>query len=57
MQGQPMLTEPLAAFLAQFVFKGVQPNPSELVVGTGLSAILSNLFFSLCEAGDAVRNG
>ena len=51
-----MLTEPLAAFLAQFVFKGVQPNPSELVVGTGLSAILSNLFFSLCEPGDAVRS-
>jgi aspartate/methionine/tyrosine aminotransferase len=57
MQGQPMLTEPLAAFLAQFVYQGVKPNPSELVVGTGLSAILSNLFFSLCEAGDAVRNG
>jgi histidinol-phosphate/aromatic aminotransferase/cobyric acid decarboxylase-like protein len=54
MQGQPTLTEPLAAFLAKFVFNGVAPSPTELVVGTGLSAILSNVFYSLCEPGDAV---
>ena len=54
MQGQPMLVDPLADFMAANLYGGLRPDPSELVVGTGLSAILSNLFYCLCEAGDAV---
>ena len=29
MQGQPMLTTPLAAFLAKYLFDGVRPDPEQ----------------------------
>lgn len=54
MQGQPRLRETLSNFLATHVFRGISPSPDELVVGTGVSAIILHLFYSICEAGDAV---
>eukprot|EP00927_Polykrikos_kofoidii_P049997 TRINITY_DN43963_c0_g1_i1.p1 TRINITY_DN43963_c0_g1~~TRINITY_DN43963_c0_g1_i1.p1 ORF type:complete len:491 (+),score=70.00 TRINITY_DN43963_c0_g1_i1:92-1564(+) len=53
MTGQDMLLEPLAKFMEAHITH-VPVQPKELVCGTGVAAILSNLFFSICEAGDAV---
>jgi len=55
MQGQPMLTEPLARFLSAELMGGKVVVPAgELVCGTGVSSILSSLFFSICEESDTV---
>jgi aspartate/methionine/tyrosine aminotransferase len=55
MHGQSMLREPLAAFMGKHIYKGaVIVDPEHLVVGVGLSAILSSLFYCICEAGDSV---
>ena len=65
MEGQDTLRESLAAFMRKYLLRlddsasyppsePPYPAASELICATGLSAIISNLFFCICEAGDAV---
>eukprot|EP00930_Biecheleria_cincta_P058847 TRINITY_DN44644_c0_g1_i1.p1 TRINITY_DN44644_c0_g1~~TRINITY_DN44644_c0_g1_i1.p1 ORF type:complete len:495 (-),score=59.91 TRINITY_DN44644_c0_g1_i1:442-1761(-) len=53
MQGQVVLRQALSQFLERRVMKVPVP-PKELVCGTGVSAILSNLFYCICDDGDTV---
>jgi len=53
MQGQVALRQTLSTFLERHVMK-VPVQPNELVCMTGVSAILSNLFYCICDDGDSV---
>lgn len=53
MQGQVALRRSVSAFLERRVTK-VPGRPDEVVCCTGVSALLSNLFYCLCEDGDLV---
>ena len=53
MEGQAALREPLAKFLETRVVKA-PVDPAHLSCATGVGAALSNLFFAICDAGDAV---
>ena len=54
MSGQPQLKEALAAFLGRRVAKGCAVRPDDLVCASGLTSILSNFFYVLCEPGETV---
>ena len=54
MSGQPPLKEALAAFLGRRVAKGCAVRPDDLVCASGLTSILSNFFYVLCEPGETV---
>mmetsp|Transcript_6064 Transcript_6064/g.19123 ORF Transcript_6064/g.19123 Transcript_6064/m.19123 type:complete len:492 (+) Transcript_6064:224-1699(+) len=56
MEGRPELKKALARFLDARVVRGAKPavQPEHLSCAAGAGAVLSNLFLSLCEAGDAV---
>mmetsp|Transcript_62404 Transcript_62404/g.122567 ORF Transcript_62404/g.122567 Transcript_62404/m.122567 type:complete len:521 (+) Transcript_62404:134-1696(+) len=55
MHGFSMLRDPLAAFMGKHIYRGaVVVDPEDLVVGVGLSSILSSLFTCICEEGDSV---
>lgn len=53
MQGQVALRQSLSSFLERCIMKVPVPS-NELVCMTGVSAILSNLFYCICEDGDLV---
>ena len=53
MEGQDALRAPLAAFLSARVVK-TRVDAAHLSCATGVGAALNNLFFAICEAGDAV---
>eukprot|EP00929_Paragymnodinium_shiwhaense_P086686 TRINITY_DN47152_c0_g1_i1.p1 TRINITY_DN47152_c0_g1~~TRINITY_DN47152_c0_g1_i1.p1 ORF type:complete len:515 (-),score=115.81 TRINITY_DN47152_c0_g1_i1:177-1721(-) len=52
-QGQVALRRAFSSFLEHYVTKA-PVAPEEIICGTGVSAILSNLFYCLCEEGDLV---
>jgi len=54
MQGFDGFRGVLAKFLRERVFVGGDVQAGQLVCGVGVSAILSNLFYALCEPGDSV---
>ena len=53
MEGQDALRAPLAAFLSARVVN-TRVDAAHLSCATGVGAALNNLFFAICEAGDAV---
>jgi len=53
MQGQVALRQALSRFFERRVMKVPVPA-NELVCGAGVSAVVSNLFYCLCEEGDLV---
>jgi len=54
MSGQPPFKEALASFLGNYIFKGCTVDADNLVCASGLTSILSNFFYVLCEPGETV---